>query len=136
MNLRIFWIMLYLCGPAAHAVTLQVIGQKGQLLFTGESVPSLPSNIGQISLDVFDKQKIAYDGSVDGIVALFGLGQEIEVISKTEIKAHGWCFSIDGHVPNTMADETVVSSQDTVIQWYYAYAHYKDGEWIGQCVPN
>jgi hypothetical protein len=135
MRLRIFWIISCFC-VTSNAITLQVIGKNSEPLFAIESNESVPSNIGKISTDIFDKQKIDYDGSIDGITKLFDLGQEIEVISKTEIKAHGWCFSIDGFVPETMSDETPVLQQDSVIRWYYAFAHYKDGQWIGQCVPN
>lgn len=120
----------------AGAISFKVIGKNREVLLRQEKSVGLPSSIGQISLDIFDDKKIPYVGGVYGFASLFNLGQDIDVISDTEMKAYGWCYSVDGLVPETMADQTVLGHQDAVIEWYYAYAHYKDGVWIGQCVKN
>ncbi len=119
-----------------YSVTIEIKGQKQQILFQMQTHANLPSNLGKITVDIFDQQQIKYQGSVGGIVAMYELGNDIEVVSDTEMKAYGWCFSIDGEVPETMSDETPVLNQDSAIVWYYAYAHYKDGAWIRQCAPS
>ena len=59
----------------------------------------------------------------------------VEIISATEFKAYGWCFTINGVTGDTTSDHTYFESQDDVLGWYFAYSHYKDGDWISQCKP-
>ncbi len=127
---------LCFCLNQAHAIAFKVIGKNGMVLLHQKKSVKLPSSIGQISIDIFDPLKIPYVGGVFGFASLFDLGQDTEVISDTEMKAYGWCYSVDGHVPDTMADQTILNHQEAVIEWYFAYAHYKNGEWIGQCVKD
>lgn len=129
-------LVLTVGSLGAHAVTVEVIGKNGTPLLNHSRISTLPSHVGQISVEVFDEKSVTYQGGIFGISAMFGLGQDIEVISDSEMKAHGWCFALDGAVPETMPDQTPVARQDSTIVWYYAYAHYKDGAWIGQCVRN
>jgi hypothetical protein len=120
----------------ANAVIVEVRGKLGAPLFLSEANYKIPSNVGEISVQALDKGKVPYTGGSFGLAKIFDLGNDIVVISKTEMKAYGWCFDIDGLVPETMADETLVVDQNSKIIWYYAYAHYKDGNWIGQCVKG
>ena len=77
-----------------------------------------------------------FEGGTYGITQMFGLGNDIDVISNEEMKAYGWCFSLDGVVTETMADDTLILSQDSKLRWFYGYAHHLRGEWIAQCVPH
>ena len=58
----------------------------------------------------------------------------LEILSEREMKAYGWCYSINGEVPEAFPDEVALGPQDKVV-WFFAYAHYLAGEWISQCVP-
>jgi hypothetical protein len=51
------------------------------------------------------------------------------------MKAYGWCFRLNGEVPELMANEVTDLRENDVIEWYYAYAHYRGGQWIAQCRP-
>jgi hypothetical protein len=127
-------LLLCLAALNAGAVNLKIFGKQGELLFESEIQTSLPSDVGTSSIQAFDAGHIRYEGGVSGISKIFELGQDIDVLSDTEMKAYGWCFAVNGSAPDTMPDQTPVISQDTKIEWYYAYAHYKNGLWIGQCV--
>ena len=131
--LKICFVLFALSLPA-HAVTVEVLGQRGEQLLKQNLDATLPTNAGEVTIAIFDQYKVPYVGSTAGIAEIYNLKQEIRFVSDTEMKAYGWCFSIDGVVVDTMPDQTLVSTNDSVIQWYYAYAHYKDGQWIGQCV--
>ncbi len=128
--------LLILCLTAlnADAVGLKIFGKQGELLFASDIPSSIPSDVGTASIEAFQQGHIAYEGGTSGVSQIFDLGQDIEVISDTEMKAYGWCFSIDGLSPDTMPDQTPVTQQDSKIEWYYAYAHYQDGNWVGFCV--
>lgn len=116
------------------AVTLDIYGAQGQPLFSAKNHYAAPMSVGEISIDFFENFEIPYQGSIYGITEIFGLGQDLEIISDTEMKAHGWCFNIDGVLVETMPDQTLIEDSATHIEWYYAYAHYLNGEWVAQCV--
>ena len=130
-----FNVLLLLLGFAisAQALSFKITGKNQELLFNEELSPNLPSSLGQVSLDLFNQRQIPYQGGVFGFSKIFEIGQHIEVISNQEMKAYGWCFSVDGVAPDTMADETLLENPDSQIHWFYGYAHFKDGEWIAQC---
>ena len=127
-------IMISLFSLFAHAITVEVLSEKGEQLFQQNIGLMLPSTVGEVTIAIFDQHSVPYAGTESDIAEIYNLKQEIKVVSDTEMKAYGWCFSINGAVVETMPDETEVITADSMIQWFYAYAHYKDGQWIGQCV--
>lgn len=133
MKTFIYIFLLSFC-LSTPAVTIKVVGQKKHMLFYKIPTTKIPSNVGDISVKIFDIHKVPYEGGNYGFSRIFDLDQNIEIISDTEMKAYGWCFSLDGVVVDTMADQTPVTNQKSVIEWFYSYAHYKDGDWIKQCV--
>lgn len=95
-------------------------------------------NLGELSIKVLDLYEVDYQGNERGINTAFQtpFGDEsLVVLSDTEMKAYGWCFSINGQVPEVYADQIILENGDK-ISWYYAFAHYKNGEWIAQCSPS
>jgi len=134
---RIILILTIFLWPLdSNAVTVNVLGRKGVQLFSTSLDVKTPTHVGHISVLSFDQWKIPYEGGTYGMRKIFDLENLMEVVSDTELKAYGWCFSIDDITPETMADQSPVIDSDSVIEWYYAYAHYKNGAWIGQCVRD
>ncbi len=133
-NTHFILLAFTLFSLSAQAITVEVVGEKGEQLFKQNIGLMLPSTVGESTIAIFDQHSVPYVGSDSGIVEIYNLKQDIKVVSDTEMKAYGWCFSINGAVVETMPDETEVLAADAIIQWFYAYAHYKDGQWIGQCV--
>ncbi len=133
MKFNLILVALTSLGISANAVVMEVTGKDGKNLLHLELVQPLPSTVGKVSIAVFTQTKLPFQGSEGGISELAGLGQENEIISKSEMKAWGWCFALDGVVPDTLTNQTPVIKQTSKIEWFYAYAHYKDGDWIEQC---
>lgn len=129
-------ILLSLLPAVGFAISFEVLGKNGSPILRTEVIPTLPLNVGEMSVQVLETHQIPFQGSVYGISKITDLGQDIEVISDFEMKAYGWCFSIDGVIPETMPDQTPLLAEAKHIQWFYAYAHYYKGEWIGQCVRH
>lgn len=133
--------VVWLWTANALAVEIQIFGKPQRLgepalalLQVSRSLP-LPQSVGQITVDLLKEKKVPFEGGVYGISNMFELGQDVEVISDNEMLAYGWCFELDGVVPETMADQTLVLSPTSRLIWFYAYAHYKNGQWIAQCRP-
>lgn len=120
----------------AQAVTLKVIGKNGEVLFSGENEIALSHTVGQVSVEFFNTNQIPFVGDIDGIVSIYGLGSDLDLISDTDMKAYGWCYSIDGIVPDDFVHKINIIDQKTELIWFYAYAYYKAGVWTAQCVTQ
>jgi hypothetical protein len=133
--MKIFFVILFL-SVQSFAITFEVRGKKQNLLFQTNSSTEVPVKLGQLTVDILDQGQIPYTGNNSGILKIFDLEQDVEVVSDTEMKAYGWCFSVDGFTPETMADQTEITDANSKIIWYWAYAHYENGHWTGQCVKD
>lgn len=120
----------------SQAVTLKVIGKNGEVLFSGDKDVSLPQTVGQVSVVFFNANQIPFVGDIDGIVSVYGLGSDLDLISDTDMKAYGWCYSVNGVVPEDFVHKVNIDEQKTELVWFFAYAYYKAGQWIQQCVPH
>jgi hypothetical protein len=134
--LRSLLFFLLLVAANAYGADFKIAGKNGEVLFEKKIQANLSWTLGRISVDVFTANNIPFEGGEGGVASLFQLGSAMEVISNTEMKAYGWCFSVNGLSPDMMGDEFFLTGQDDQIVWYYAYAHYKDGQWIGACVTD
>lgn len=130
---KIFLAVLF-SFSSVQAVTLKVIGKSGEVLFSDEQISSLPKTVGQVSVDFFNQNQVPFVGDIDGIVSIHGLGSELDVISDTDMKAYGWCYSVNGVVPEDFVHKVNILEQKTELIRFYAYAYYKAGEWTQQCV--
>lgn len=134
--MRILATLIVFVSLNAYALTFKVIGKNSEILFSSATEVSLPQTVGQISVDLFNKNQIPFVGDIDGIVNVHGIESELDLISDTDMKAYGWCYSIDGIVPEDFVHKVSITAQDTVLVWFYGYAYYKAGEWVSQCVPH
>ena len=94
-------------------------------------------NLGELTIALLTDFKIPHTGTSYGLVSLYNIQQDIEVISDTEMKAYGWCYLVNEVLSEKMLNEVLIDSlphnSELNIKWYYGYAHYKNGEWISQC---
>jgi hypothetical protein len=125
----------------AYAINYEVIGpcsikprESGTF-----NVDDLKISVGITSVNIFDQQNIPYQGSAAGFNSIIntptGL-DSIEVLSDTKMRAYGWCFSVNGVVPEVMASDYLFTSNDDKLIWFYAYSTYEKGEWLDYCVPS
>ena len=113
---KICFVVITSFSLSAQAITVEVLGEKGEQLFKQNIGLMLPSNVGETTIAIFDQHSVPHKGTDSGIVEIYNLKQEIKVVSDTEMKAYGWCFSINGIVVETMPDETNVITADSIIQ--------------------
>lgn len=96
------------------------------------------TNVGFVTVAVLQKSQLPFVGNARGIHSIAGspVGDEaLEILSNREMRAYGWCFKLDDELSENLPDATKISPDNTTLHWYFAYAWYKDGHWIGQCLP-
>jgi hypothetical protein len=129
-------LIALLLAVSAQAVQVEVQDRDGKILIRAESTIALPATAGALSLDVFNAKAVPFEGGEAGFSKIFGMGNEIEVVSETEMKAWGWCYSVDSVEPDQMPDLVQIQDPKSVIVWFYAYAGYKDGQWVSYCARD
>ncbi len=135
-------ILLYICflPTLVLALTWQVDDPcKDKILFQGEKIVEgkLPT-VGVFTIDRLLEENIPYRGNESGILAINGspVGDDaIDIPSDTEMFFYGWCYQVNGFNPNLMIDAFQLNDQTDHVRWYYAYSHYRLGEWVSMCTP-
>lgn len=123
-----------------HAVTWKVYGPCDENpAFQGEVAGDMTRSVGATSIEIFDNNKVPYIGAAEGFNSILhtpvGL-ESLELVSKTEMRAYGWCYSVNGNVPTEMPHEVFFKSPSDVLIWFYAYNTYRNGEWMDDyCSP-
>ena len=136
MTKYLLFLFTALALTEAHSVTLSVVGEKGDVRFQQKMKTALPITVGEATVEIFENFDVPFEGSVYGISEIYRIAGRMDQISDSEMKAYGWCFAIDGVVPETLTNDTLITESNSNIEWFYAFAHYKDGKWIGQCVRD
>ncbi len=96
-------------------------------------------SVGQATVAGLEANAMPYRGDASGIVSIRDTvsgDAAIEVINNVEMRAYGWCFSLNGVEPSEMPDKVPVTGEDDVVRWYFGYAHYRNGEWLSYCTPT
>lgn len=122
------------------AVNISIIGACTSEALHQETYTKFPTDwtIGDISIDFFEKEEIQWDGSRIGIEQLIEIptdDNELIILSDQEMLAYGWCYSVNGNVPEEYPHKITVLPGDHIV-WYFAYSRYLEGKWVSQCVPS
>jgi hypothetical protein len=122
------------------SITFEVVGPCNEKAeFMGASEVDLAQNVGLASIELFQKNKIPFTGSAEGMSSILntptGL-EAIEVLSDTKMRAYGWCFSVNDFIPDVLSNEVFFTKQNDHLRWFYAYSTYDQGVWLDYCVPS
>ena len=132
-------LVLATLTSSAHAITFEVVGKTPFSLIKQTRTVDLNKTVGAITVEVLreslGKQIQSFNGSESSILEIAGLGNHLEVISDSKMRAYGWCYSVNGKAPELMPDRVTLKAQTDHLRWYYGYALYDKGEWQAQCVP-
>ncbi len=135
-----FALFCILLSFQVNAFEVQFVGPCSQQPLLSQEVKFAEGmNVGEVSLMVLDAHQIPYQGVSAGFNQIFGsaIGLDaMEVISNNEMMAYGWCFEVDGEIPEVLADKVPVKKTTKMISWFYGYAHYFNGEWVAQCLKS
>ncbi len=138
MTMTAFLMLLAAHLSMAHAATFRVLGVQGQVLL--EQRVEAVGTLGQVSnaaleAAVTEERLDQYLGSEQGVNAINHLGSALEVLSDTVLNAYGWCYRVDGHASDLLANEYFFTGQETLIEWFYAYARFERTAWTAMCIP-
>jgi hypothetical protein len=121
----------------AGMISMEFIGACSVKPLLKANVHSSFPHIGAATISLLDQFAVDYAGTEAGINSAFGTptGPEaMDIISENEFRSYGWCYDVDGRVPEAYPNQVTLQGVRHV-RWFFAYAHYLNGEWISQCEP-
>ena len=101
-------------------------------------MPTAPMSIGQVTLLILADESIPYIGSARGFNSILQtpVGERaVEIISDSETRTYGWCYEVNGRVPDELASQFLLRGPEH-IRWFYGVATSKDGAWVSFCEPT
>lgn len=104
----------------------------------GEINADISKSVGAITVDIFSQNKIPFVGAAEGMNSILNtpIGMDaMEIVSQTEMRVYGWCYSVNGKDPLQMPHEIKFQKQTDELIWYYAYSTNNKGEWTDYCSP-
>lgn len=138
---KIALVFFALSSIKSHAITWKVFGpcDSNNPVVQGVANADLTQSVGANSVAIFDQNKVPYIGVAEGFNSIINtpIGLDtIEVVSDNELRAYGWCYSVNGRLPEGMPGQVHFTSQSDVLVWFYAYSTNKNGEWMDDyCSP-
>jgi hypothetical protein len=132
--------ILLLTSFNIFSATIKIIGPCSETPIHQSNLENLDisKNLNDITTDYLERNKIPYLGNAYGIISIneSPIGDDaIEILSDTQLRAYGWCFSINGSQIDKMPYEVQLNDQQDQITWFYAFATYDNGEWKDYCTP-
>ena len=127
MKKFIFVITFVLLAVNSYAGSVTVKKPCSQLSIISKEIEFDKSvSLGEITINLLNDHGIDFVGETFGINQIDGTpvkGRDLEVISDSEMKAYGWCFSINGTIPESYPNMIYPDANDNVV-WFYGFAHY------------
>ena len=123
----------------SQALTWKVFGAcTNKPVQQGEIAADLSKSVGAITVEIFNQNKIPFVGAAEGMNSILNtpIGLDaMEIVSQTEMRVYGWCYSVNGKDPVQMPHEIKFKNQSDELIWYYAYSTNNKGEWTDYCSP-
>lgn len=94
MQKFLFFITTFFICSSSFALNFEIRGKKQIVAFNQDFKLSLPRSVGDITIEVLEKNNIPFEGSAEGLSSLLGLSNEMEILSDQEMKAYGCVFHL------------------------------------------
>lgn len=133
-----YLFFLFFISFSATGLELEFIGPCSKNPIFKTQVLDDFANVGELTVAILTQFDIPFKGTEEGINSIFNTptgNDAIEIISDVEMRAYGWCYSVDGLSPEVYPHEIPVSSKTKSIVWHYGFARYYQGQWVTQCTP-
>ncbi len=131
---RLVLALFFLISAQTQALTWEIIGACSKTpVISGEySIENMHNTVGETTLAIFTQNNIPFQGNRDGMNTInnspVGL-DAMEVLSDERMRAHGWCFMVNGEIPDSYASQVNFESNDDHLTWYYCYATLIRNDW-------
>lgn len=119
-------------------IQLEFIGPCSPVPLLQKDLNNTGNTVGVETISLLEDSQTPYLGNEQGLNSVFEtpIGPAaIEIVSESEMRSYGWCYSVDGKVPEVYPDQYQITPATKKIQWFFGYAHFKGGQWIKQCAP-
>lgn len=139
MKTYILSLLMSFVSISAKAAQVVVDDPCGLAPWVDLEISAQGKSVGAATILALEVSGIPYLGSEGGINSINGsvVGNEaMEIVSDTEMRAYGWCYSINDVEPAAMPDKVPVTSERDIVRWYFGFAHFKDGAWLTYCTPT
>lgn len=135
--LKSFLLVVLLNSNNILSMSFKVVGPcDNKALFEEELfLENYSENLGELTKQVFIQNGISHVGTFKMMSMIYDIpnkDQRLEIISDVEMYAYGWCFSVNGKVPESYANKVQLNESDKVV-WFMASSRYLKGKWINQC---
>ncbi len=105
-----------------------------------ESVlPQQSTNLGFLTVKLLKENGIPYDGAEYGFRSILNTPVDFdsyEDIDTYRMRSYGWCYTVNGKLPDYYADKYMVEPNDNLkVVWYFSYSEFYKNEAISYCVP-
>jgi hypothetical protein len=139
--MRFYYLVIFSLLSSAALATQVVIESpcSNVRLLDTQVAYGQPTNAGAVTMQALDASQIGYVGNAAGINSINGtvMGvHAVEILQDSVYRVYGWCYRVDGLVPGVIPEQVPVSSNNTVITWFFAFAKYDHGNWIKMCEPT
>ena len=136
---KLLLLLLIISPLSASAIQWKIFGAcSNEPVRQGQFDADLNMSVGAVSEALFKTQQISYIGAAEGFNSIMGtpIGLEaLEIVSDTEMRAYGWCYTVNGKQPIQMPHEIQFLKQDDKLIWFYGYSTNIKNEWIDYCQP-
>ena len=129
-------LILSFISFSAFAAQLDIIGACSKKPVLSFQASDQFETVGDLTVHILTKNRIPFQGNERGMNSILNspLGLDaLEVLSDTQMRSYGWCFKVNGKVPEDFASEIYLKDGDH-IEWFFSYAWYDKG-WISMCNP-
>ncbi len=134
--MKIISLLFLLTSFTAFGTTLKFIGACNDNFILKTEQDDFVT-VGELTVGTLTRYRIPYIGNEQGLSSVFEtpIGDSaIEVVSKDEFRTYGWCYFVNGVLPEVLPHESKINSTDEVT-WVFSYARSFKGVWTDQCLP-
>ncbi len=140
LRIAVFLILIFF-NHFAFAIDYKIIGPCSDIpAYSGTiEVSDLFQTVGKTTLQIFEQRQIPFIGNDYGFNSIMNTPTDkksIEILSATKMRAYGWCYSVNGVIPEILPGNAVFISNQDQLSWFYAYSTYDTGKWLDYCVPS
>lgn len=139
MNSLLKFSLLFIITLSANAIEIEFIGPCDKKPLLKTQVGDGFDNVGALTIAVLEKFQAPHIGNEIGLHTAFNtpIGLEaLEVISDEEMNSYGWCYEVDGFLPESFPVEYKITPDIKKISWFFGHARYFRGEWTDQCLKT
>lgn len=134
----LFFAMRSLSG---FALEVKFLGKSAKPIAKVDVQILAGQTAGQVTFrtltDLQAQGKLKFIGSEASVESINELSTHQEFVDATHLRVYGWCYQVDGKIPDVIAGEFTLTSSQRKLLWYFAYATFDTslGQWTEGCKP-